>query len=101
MWNLKCKIIPVTIRVTGIVTKVLRKNLKIITGKRSLDSLQKTAILGPSHMIRKVLQSESRGLSGGVHCWFKRSTRTKRPVTRDNNNNNNIIIIILIIIIMM
>ena len=34
--------------------------------------------------------------------WFKRkSTRNKKPVTRDNsnNNNNNIIIIIIIIII--
>jgi hypothetical protein len=30
-------------------------------------------------------------LSGGDHRWFKRSTRKKRPVTRDdvNNNNNN------------
>jgi hypothetical protein len=37
-------------------------------------------------------------LSGGDHCRFKRSTRKKRPGTRDNNNNNNIIIIIIIII---
>jgi hypothetical protein len=22
-------------------------------------------------------------ISGGVHCWFKRSTRKNRPVTRD------------------
>jgi hypothetical protein len=36
-------------------------------------------------------------LSGGDHCWFKRSTGKKRPVTRYNNNKNNIIIIIIII----
>jgi hypothetical protein len=30
MWNLKCKIIPVIIGATGIVTKGLRKNLEAI-----------------------------------------------------------------------
>jgi hypothetical protein len=44
MWNLKCKIIPVTTGATGIVTKSLRKNLEAISGKHSIDSLQKTAI---------------------------------------------------------
>jgi hypothetical protein len=44
---------------TGIVTKGLRKNLEVIPGKYSLDSLQKTATLGTSHMIWKVLQSET------------------------------------------
>jgi len=32
----------------------------------------------------KVFQSETRSLSSGDHCWFKRSTRKNRPVTRDN-----------------
>ena len=31
----------------------------IIPGKHSIDSLQKTAILGKSHIIRKVLQCET------------------------------------------
>jgi hypothetical protein len=47
---MKCKIIPGT----GILTKVLRKNLEAIPGKHSVDSLQKTAILGTSHIIHKV-----------------------------------------------
>jgi hypothetical protein len=51
MWNLKCKIIPVIIGATGTVTKVLKKNLKIRPGKHSLGSLQKAAVLGPSHII--------------------------------------------------
>jgi len=34
----------------------LRKNLEAVPGKHSIDSLQKTAILGTSHIIRKVLQ---------------------------------------------
>ena len=46
MWNLKCTIIPVIIRATGIVTRSLRKNLEAVPGKYSIDSLQKTAILG-------------------------------------------------------
>jgi len=52
-------IIPVIIGATGIVTKSLRKNLETIPGKHSIDSLQKTAILGTSHIIRKVLQCEA------------------------------------------
>jgi hypothetical protein len=58
MWSLKCTIIPVIIGATGIVMKSLRKNLEAIPGKHSIDSLQQTAILGTSHIIRKVLQCE-------------------------------------------
>ena len=67
----------------------LRKNLEAVPGKHSIDSLQKTAILGTSHIIRKVLQCEAWSLSSGDHRWFKRSTRKKRPVTRDDDKNNN------------
>jgi len=58
-WNLKCSIIPVIIGATAIVTRSLRKNLEDIPGKHSIDSLQKTSILGTSHIIRKVLQCEA------------------------------------------
>jgi hypothetical protein len=59
MWNLKCTIIPVIIGANGIVTKSLRENMEAIAGKHSINSLQKTAILGTSHIIRKVLQCET------------------------------------------
>jgi hypothetical protein len=59
MWNLKCTIIPVIIGAAGIVTRSLGKNLKGIPGMYLIDSLQKTAILGTSHIIRKVLQCET------------------------------------------
>ena len=59
MWNLKCTIIPVIIETTGIVTRSLKKNLEAVAGKYSTDSLQKTAILGTPHVIRKVLQCEA------------------------------------------
>ena len=59
MWSLKRMIIPVIIGATGIVTGSLRQKLKVIPGKHSIDTLQKTAILGTSHIIRKVLQCEA------------------------------------------
>jgi hypothetical protein len=71
------------------VTRSLKKNFETVPGKHSIDSLQKTAILGTSHIIRKVLQCKIWSLSSGDYRWFKRSTRQKRPVTRDINNNNN------------
>ena len=58
MWNLKCTIVPVIIGATGIVTRSLKKNLETIPGKH-IVLLQKTAILGTSHIIRKVLQCEA------------------------------------------
>jgi hypothetical protein len=59
MWNMKCFVIPVIIGATGIVRKSLKKYLETIPGQHSIDSLQKTAILGTSHIIRKVLQAET------------------------------------------
>ena len=58
MWNLKCTVKPLIIGATGIITRSLRKNLEAVPGKHSIDSLQKTAVLGTSHTIRKVLQCE-------------------------------------------
>jgi len=58
MWNLKCAIVPVIIGAIGILIRSLRKYLEDIRGKHSIDSLQKTAILGTSQIIRKVLQCE-------------------------------------------
>jgi hypothetical protein len=59
MWNVKCTIVPVVNGATGIVTRSLKKNFETIPGKHSIDSLQKTATLGTSHIIRKVLQCEA------------------------------------------
>jgi hypothetical protein len=59
MWNMKCFVIPVVIGSTGTVTRGLRKYLEEMPGKYSIVSLQKTAILGTSHILRKVPQSET------------------------------------------
>ena len=57
---MKCVIsISVLTGAAGIVTKRLRKTLQALRGKHSVDSLQKTAVLGTSHIILKVLQCET------------------------------------------
>jgi len=76
-------IVPVKVGATGMVMRSLRKNLAAVPGKYSIDSLQQTAVLGTSHIIRKVLHCEVRSVSGGENRWFKRNTGKKRPVTRD------------------
>jgi hypothetical protein len=51
--------LPIVIGATGIVTRSLRKHLEAVPGKHSIDSLQKTAILGTSHIMWEVLQCEA------------------------------------------
>ena len=45
MWNIKCVIIPAITNVIGIITRGINKNVEAISGKHSVDSLQKTAVL--------------------------------------------------------
>jgi hypothetical protein len=42
-------------RVTGTISKSLRKYLSSIPGKHDIKELQKTAILGTGHILRKAL----------------------------------------------
>jgi hypothetical protein len=56
---MKCFVIPGITGATGIVTRGLKKYLKAIPGKHSIDSLHKIAVLGTSHIVSKVLQSET------------------------------------------
>ena len=54
-WNVKTKVIPVIIGATGTISKSFRKYVSNIPGKHEAKELQKTAILGPAHILRKVL----------------------------------------------
>jgi hypothetical protein len=54
-WNVKTKMIPVIIGATGTVSKSFRKYVSNIPGKHEVKKLQKTAILGTAHILRKVL----------------------------------------------
>ena len=55
MWNVKTKVIPVITGATGTISKTLRKYVNNIPGNHEVKELQKTAILGIAHILRKVL----------------------------------------------
>ena len=55
MWNVKPKVIPVITGATGNISKLFRKYVSNIPGKHEVKELQKTAILGTAHILRKVL----------------------------------------------
>ena len=52
---MKTKVIAVIIGTTGTVSKSFRKYVSNIPGKYEVKELQKTAILGTAHILRKVL----------------------------------------------
>jgi hypothetical protein len=54
-WNVKTKVIPVIIGATGTISKSFRKYVSNIPGNHEVKKLQKTAILGTAHILRKVL----------------------------------------------
>jgi hypothetical protein len=55
MWNVKAKVIPVIIGATGTISKSFRKHVSDIPGNHDVRELQKTAILGTAHILRKVV----------------------------------------------
>ena len=55
MWNVKTRVIPVIIGATRTISKSFRKYVSNITGNHGIKELQKTAILGTAHILRKVL----------------------------------------------
>jgi len=55
MWNVKTKVIPAKIGGTGTISKLFRKYVSNIPGNHEVKELQKTAILGTAHILRKVL----------------------------------------------
>ena len=55
MWNVKTKLIPVIIGANGTISKTFRKYVRSIPGNHEVKELQKTAILGTAHILRKVL----------------------------------------------
>jgi len=55
VWNVKTRVIPVILGATGTVSKSFRQYVSNIPGKHEVKELQKTAILGTAHILRKVL----------------------------------------------
>jgi len=76
MWNVKTKVIPVTNGATGTISKSFRKYVSNIPGKHEVMELQKTAILGTAHILRKVLMSK----------YNRFNTETNDISTMNSNN---------------
>jgi len=55
MWNVKTKVIPDVMGATGAFSNSFRKYVSHIPGNHEVKELQKTAILGTAHILRKVL----------------------------------------------
>ena len=55
MWNVKTKVIPVIVGATWTISKSSRKYVSNIPGNHEVKELQKTAILGTAHILRKAL----------------------------------------------
>jgi hypothetical protein len=55
MWNVKTNVMPVMIGATGTISKSFRKYISSVPGKHDIKELQKRAILGTAHILRKVL----------------------------------------------
>jgi hypothetical protein len=55
MWNVKTRVIPVIIGVTGTISKSFRKYVSTIPGNHDIRELQKTAILATAHILQKVM----------------------------------------------
>ena len=55
MWNVKAKVIPLIIGATGTISKSFRKYVSNVPRNHEVKELQKTAILGTAHILRKVL----------------------------------------------
>ena len=66
MWNVKTREIPVIIGVTRTISKSFRKYISNIPGNHEVKELQKTAILGTAHILRKVLTHKYNSANAGT-----------------------------------
>ena len=55
IWKVKTRVMPVKIGATGTISKSFRKYISSVPGNHEVKELQKTAILGTAHILRKVL----------------------------------------------
>jgi hypothetical protein len=55
MWNVKSRVMLVIIGATGTISKSFRKYVSTIPGNHEVKELQKTAVLGTAHILRKVV----------------------------------------------
>ena len=64
LWNKNVEVIPVIIGATGIADKNIKKYVGRIPGCHKIYSLQRSAILGTAHILRKVLSIKPDKVTG-------------------------------------
>jgi len=82
MWNVKTKVIPVIIGATGTISKPFRKYVRNISGNHEVKELQKTAILGTAHILRKVLTERYNGVDAGTSDMSTVNSNTRIVATQ-------------------
>jgi hypothetical protein len=55
MRNVKTRVTPVIIGATGTISKSFRKYVSTVPGNHEVTEIEKTAILGTAHILRRVL----------------------------------------------
>ena len=55
MWKVKVKVIPVITGASGTVSVSFRRYMRNIAARNAIKELQKAAILGTAHILRKVI----------------------------------------------
>ena len=64
MWNKRVQAIPVIIGATGVIDKNTKKYIGKIPGHHNIYMLQRLAILGTGHIMRKVLSIKTESVTG-------------------------------------
>jgi hypothetical protein len=59
-WNVKPRVIRIVTAANGTISKSFRKYVSNIPGNHDVKELQKTAILGTAHILRKVLSKNTK-----------------------------------------
>ena len=67
----------------------LKKNLEVISGEHSVDSLHKTAVLGTSHIVREVVHSETWSLSGEDKVEFQNENPSDKRYDKYIDDNDD------------
>ena len=55
MWKMETEVLPVVIGALGVVTKVLKESLRKLPGEVCEKEIQKIALMGTAHILRKTL----------------------------------------------
>ena len=66
MWNVKTRVIPVITGATGTISNSSRKYVSDMPGNHDVKELQKTAILGTAHILRKVQTQKNKRANAGT-----------------------------------